>query len=702
MGRADRARRERPSRRLSFPPRRPAAPAAPCPPGFAGRFRRLAPPAGLLRLRALTLALALAGAAGLAAPAQAQSTDPIWSATMTVGEASQGGRGYHATGAADATAVGSLSENMLMYNGVTSVFDQVMKHDDDGNTDANKFVFQAGNHSFHESHANGLVLEVAGVALPFSGAESRASNNVRWSSTWLATNASSLDNDNFQTTLAVGNTVAVCLRTADQICPSSTSTVSTDAKLSALALTNTADSTAVGLTPVFASGTTSYTAAVANGVSRITVTPTFSESNATVEYLDADDVEITDRVTGTTALDMDLEVGANTVKVKVTAQDGNTTETYTVVVTRASAGAAPVWSTTMTVGVTSPGTAFVTERRGFGSADGSLVQDSFTIGTTDYRMQSLEAGAPSERWVNFVLDTIWTDVDDYTLEFAGEEFPLSEATRVGRRHQFTKSWVATNAPSLDEATYKTTLPVDGTVAVCLRTAEQTCPSSTSTASTDATLSALALTNTADSTAVGLTPVFASGTTSYTAAVANGVSRITVTPTFSESNATVEYLDADDVEITDRVTGTTALDMDLEVGANTVKVKVTAQDGNTTETYTVVVTRAAAGAAPIWSTTMTVGEASGGRGYHANTPAGALSESSLTYNSVTSNVNTVFKYSPDSIAWSGALEFLASDIDHDFDGSHADGLVLEVAGVELPFSSASRSLTQKELSGFKGL
>ena len=110
--------------------------------------------------------------------------------------------------------------------------------------------------------------------------------------------------------------------------------VSTDATLSALALADN-NGTAVSLTPsTFVATTTSYTADVANGVTSITLTPTVNDSDATVEYLDASDAAITDTNLSTPALDAPVVLGDNTFKVKVTAEDANTTETYTVVVTR--------------------------------------------------------------------------------------------------------------------------------------------------------------------------------------------------------------------------------------------------------------------------------------------------------------------------------------------------------------------------------
>ena len=73
---------------------------------------------------------------------------------------------------------------------------------------------------------------------------------------------------------------------------------------------------------------------------------------------------------------------------------------------------------------------------------------------------------------------------------------------------------------------------------------------------------------------------------------NAVDEISIIPTVNESNATVEYLDADDTALTDADTAEDDFQVDLDVCANTIKVKVTAEDDSTIKTYTVVVTRAA--------------------------------------------------------------------------------------------------------------
>ncbi len=99
--------------------------------------------------------------------------------------------------------------------------------------------------------------------------------------------------------------------------------VSANANLSGLALS------AGTLAPVFASGTTSYTATVLNTTATLSVTPTVADSAATVKVNGT-------AVASNASASLSLNVGSNTVATVVTAQDGSTTKTYTVVVTRQS------------------------------------------------------------------------------------------------------------------------------------------------------------------------------------------------------------------------------------------------------------------------------------------------------------------------------------------------------------------------------
>ena len=109
--------------------------------------------------------------------------------------------------------------------------------------------------------------------------------------------------------------------------------VATDASLSALALSVGAD--AVTLSPAFASTTTDYTAMVANTVGTVTLTATTRHDDATVAYADGSGTPLADADTTAEHQQVTLAVGANTIRVVVTAPDAMTTQTYEIVVTRA-------------------------------------------------------------------------------------------------------------------------------------------------------------------------------------------------------------------------------------------------------------------------------------------------------------------------------------------------------------------------------
>ena len=96
----------------------------------------------------------------------------------------------------------------------------------------------------------------------------------------------------------------------------------------------------------------------------------------------------------------------------------------------------------------------------------------------------------------------------------------------------------------------------------------------------------------------LAPEFATDTDTYTASVLNSVTTLTVTPTTTGSNATVEYLDDSDTALTDTdstVPGfQVALAPNLAETTHVIKVKVTAETGTpqATKTYIVTVTKEA--------------------------------------------------------------------------------------------------------------
>ena len=295
---------------------------------------------------------------------------------------------------------------------------------------------------------------------------------------------------------------------------------SNDANLSGLMLSSGS------LSPTFASGTTSYTANVANGVSSITITSTVSDSTAKVK------VNGTSVTSGSASGAISLNVGSNApITVAVTAEDGTTMQTYTVTVTRASSSNASMSSLTLSSGSLSP---------------------TFASGTTSYTASVANS-------VSSI--TVTPTVSDVAATVEVNGTPATSGS-------------PSDAINLN--------PGSNTISVTVTAQDHTTKTYTVTVtrawSSDANLNSLTLSSGT------LSPSFASGTTNYTASVANGVSSITVTPTVSDATATVE------VNGTPVTSGSASGTISLNPGSNTISVTVTAQD-HTTKTYTVTVTRA---------------------------------------------------------------------------------------------------------------
>ncbi|MGV3658624.1 MAG: choice-of-anchor D domain-containing protein [Prosthecobacter sp.] len=101
--------------------------------------------------------------------------------------------------------------------------------------------------------------------------------------------------------------------------------IATDARLSALVLS------AGTLAPAFSAATLDYTALVLQP--SITVTPTRMEAHATIQVR-MNGGGFASVASGSASGSLPLNVGDNTLEVKVTAEDGTTTKSYTVIITR--------------------------------------------------------------------------------------------------------------------------------------------------------------------------------------------------------------------------------------------------------------------------------------------------------------------------------------------------------------------------------
>ena len=299
------------------------------------------------------------------------------------------------------------------------------------------------------------------------------------------------------------------------------------------------------LTPMFSSAMTSYTASVENAVATVTILPTTSDDNAQIQYLDANDMELADADSGRSDFQANLAVGANSFKVKVTAEDDMAMQTYTLTVTRALAAPGQVTGVSVEPLVESLAVSWTAVT----NADGYKVQ--WKSGT-----EAFEGGGARERVAAAGVTTAYT-IPDLT---AGTEYTIRViATRTGTN----------DGPPSDEVT--------GTPRGL---------------SMDAALSDLEVFD-PDGMEIALTPMFSSATTGYSASVANAVASVTIEPTTSDDSAQVQYLDANDMALDDADSGRTGFQANLAVGANTFKVKVTAEDGAAMETYTLTVSRAMA-------------------------------------------------------------------------------------------------------------
>ncbi|MBN2159515.1 MAG: cadherin-like beta sandwich domain-containing protein [Spirochaetes bacterium] len=104
-------------------------------------------------------------------------------------------------------------------------------------------------------------------------------------------------------------------------------------------------------TLVFNSATTSYSVEVENSAEYLWVTPAAADASAAIE------VEGVPVTSGTPSQDIDLVEGPNTVTITVTAEDGITTKTYTLTITRLTGAStnANLASLSMSAGALSPG-----------------------------------------------------------------------------------------------------------------------------------------------------------------------------------------------------------------------------------------------------------------------------------------------------------------------------------------------------------
>ena len=180
---------------------------------------------------------------------------------------------------------------------------------------------------------------------------------------------------------------------SDTASGSTTGTVSTDASLTALSLSD------VTLSPQFGSTTYSYTGAAENLTASTTVTTSTNSIYENVEFFLGSATESLDDA----YLDEDghqvmLRTGENTLSIKVTAEDGETVNTYTLAITRAIANAAPTFTSGLAtvVSVAENTAANINIDSAFTATDGD--NDTITYSLSDTTASSGDAA-------NFTITT---------------------------------------------------------------------------------------------------------------------------------------------------------------------------------------------------------------------------------------------------------------------------------------------------------
>ena len=360
--------------------------------------------------------------------------------------------------------------------------------------------------------------------------------------------------------------------------------------------------TAVGLTPLFSPGTTSYTATVANDRTHVKLTPTVADNESTVT------VAGTTVSSGAASGAIALSVGANAITVQVTAQD-ETMKDYTVTITRQSSNAN--LSALTASSATSSG----------GTYSSLTLAPSFSAGTTSYTATVANARTHAK------LTPTVADTGKATVTVAGT------AVTSGSASAAIALSVGANAITV-RVTAQDGTTRDYTVTITRQAVQ----------SSNANLSALTASSATSSggtySSLTLTPSFSLGTTSYTATVANDRTHAKLTPTVADTGkATVT------VAGTAVTSGSASAAIALSVGANAITVRVTAQDG-TTRDYTVTITRQAVQSSNANLSALTASSAtSSGGTYSSLTLTPSFSLGTTSYTATVANDRTHAKLTP---------------------------------------------------------
>lgn len=287
------------------------------------------------------------------------------------------------------------------------------------------------------------------------------------------------------------------------------------------------------ISPAFSTGNLAYTASVPYTSTSVKITPTASDGNTTIK------VNGTVIASGTSTASLPLAIGINTINTVLTAQNGKTIKTYSLVVTRA----------------------------------GQSTNDNLAG-------LALSSGTLSPAFVS--ATTAYTASVAYTTTAVTLTPTVSDATAT----------VTVNGTAVKSGSASAAMPLNvGSNVITTTVKSQS--GATKAYTVNVTRNALSGNNNLSNLVLSsgtLSPAFSPSIIAYTASVSNAVSSITLTPTMSDNTATTTV---NGVALN---SGSPSTALPLAIGINTISAIVKAQNG-ALKTYTVIVTRALASLIP---------------------------------------------------------------------------------------------------------
>ena len=600
---------------------------------LASLARSLASPAAAGVLLAGAAWLALSGA--LALPAAAQTTDPVWSTVMTVGTTGYGGHGYDV----DEDEGGSLTDDDFEYSSATYTV-----------TDVELDVFFGVSFGVLEEglpEEDTLTLEIDGHAFPFEDRTLGEGGSALW--VWAV--PTGLDADD-NADLPIGSQVAVCLRTATQVCPTEVPSALSVKDVSAeegedliftvelsppSTETVTVDWATSGGT---ATSGTDFTA----GTGTLTFTAGVTEQTFTVATIE----DVTDQKNETFTVTLSNATNATI-----------SGATATGTIKDDDAPPLVAWSTVMTVAEV-----FGDPSHGYSENNGGELADAdFQYDSATYTVEGIYVTRFGG--VSFRVDKSGLPQDEIlTLVIDGHEFPFEDR----RDNSGASLWEWAVPEGLNDPVND--LPVGESVVVCLRNGTGVCPAR-----------ALTVTDVSAEEGEDLT---------FTATLWQA-STETVTVDWATSEGTA-------TSGTDFTAGTETLTFTAGVTEQTVTV-ATIEDmtDEDHETFTVTLSNPTSGTitgapatgiivdddgtSPLWSATMTVGDTQiGGHGYQEKGRGGSLSDDDFAYG-LTATTYTTYVVEAVLVDADFGVSFL---VDIDPAGVPLDNtLTLEIGGHEFP-------------------